>query len=64
MDSIRDLNGMLNSIRIQIQSFEAFLRVSPWDRELRRRIEQARIYELVILAKLSEHTMNASNTLV
>jgi hypothetical protein len=57
-NTLRDLNGMLNSIRIQIQAFEASLKVSPRDRELRRRIEHARIYELVILAKLSEQPVN------
>jgi len=56
--NLRDLNGMLNSVRIQIQSFEASLKVNPWDRELQRRIEQAKISELVILAKLAEQTMN------
>ncbi len=57
-NTLRDLGGLLNSSRIQIQLFEACLKNSPRDRELRRRIEQAQIYELVILAKLSEHTMN------
>ena len=57
-NNIRDLNGMLNSIRVQIQLFEASLRVHPYDTEVRKRIKEARIHELVILAKLSESTMN------
>jgi hypothetical protein len=57
-NSTPDLNEMLNSIRIQIQLFEACLRVTPRDRELRRRIEQAKVHELVVLAELSEQPVN------
>jgi len=49
---------MLQSIRFQIEALEAACNGRPTDREQRKRIKEARILELVILARLPDRTMN------
>jgi hypothetical protein len=57
-NSIHDLHGMLNSIRVQIQFLKASLNDRPWDRELQRRLRKATSQEQIILGKLTEYTTN------
>jgi hypothetical protein len=51
------LQGM-NSIRIQIQFLEASATHRPRDTELQKRLRKAKSQERLILAELSERTMN------
>jgi hypothetical protein len=55
---IRDLNGVLNSIRTQIQFLEASVASRPDDTELQKRLRKAKNQERLIMAKLCEQTMN------
>jgi len=56
--TIPHLQGMLNAVRVQIDVLEAAAKGKSHDRELRKRIKEAKIQESVIRAKLSEWTMN------
>jgi hypothetical protein len=58
MNSVSDLQGMLSSIRVQIQFLKASLDDRPWDREVHRRLRKAIGQERMILAKLTELTTN------
>jgi len=53
--TIKDLRATLKSIRIQIEMFEAIAASNELDKELRRRIEESKILEVVLLEKLAAH---------
>jgi hypothetical protein len=55
-NSISDLHGMLNSIRVQIQLLKASS--DDRDRELQRRLRKATSQEQMLLAKLAKYTTN------
>jgi len=55
--TIAQLQGMLDSVRVQIDALEAAVKEKPHDRELRKRVKEAKIQESVFLANLSKWTM-------
>jgi hypothetical protein len=55
--SIEDLRATLKTVRRETQSLEASSLADAWDREIRRRIAEARIQETAILAQLAQSAL-------